>query len=456
MSSSFSPDEFTPAAGEAQAPETPVAASETGVKSAATKPSTAKQAVGGLLRPFKVLNFSLLFGGQTISVIGNALYTVALPWLILNNGGSAQELGIVLAAYGIPRMGCMLMGGWLADRLRPRRVMLIADIVRAVLVGLLALLALQGHPTLWQLCAIAVPLGALGGAFMPASMSILPDILNDDDLQGGNALNMSSMQGANLLGSAVAGVIVAIFTAGVGLLIDAATFVISAVSLALMRMKSSAPGNKREAGAASAASPDEAQAQEAPVSFLSFLRSSQLIHVVLLIAVAGGFCLGGLIEVALPAFVHGPMHGSASDYGIILAGASAGALVGGIFAGMLGKLKYKGLTMLGSGLLVAVSFGLLPFAGVLGAAVCMLIGGLTNSITNVLLFTKIQLIVPRHLLGRMMGLITFGSFGMYPVSAALMGVLSNQFGPALLFPCSGLLLALVMLLAMTQKSLRES
>ena len=76
---------------------------------------------GSVLRPFKVRNFNLLFGGQTVSVIGDALYAVALPWLILSNGGNAQDLGIVLTAYGIPRAGSMLLGGWLSDRLRPRR-----------------------------------------------------------------------------------------------------------------------------------------------------------------------------------------------------------------------------------------------------------------------------------------------------------------------------------------------
>jgi MFS family permease len=64
---------------------------------------------------------NLLFGGQTVSVIGDALYAVALLWLILSNRDNAQDLGIVLTAYGIPRAGSMLLGSWLSDRLRPRR-----------------------------------------------------------------------------------------------------------------------------------------------------------------------------------------------------------------------------------------------------------------------------------------------------------------------------------------------
>src|SRR6266568_7164461 len=103
--------------------ETPMI-DETNVKESSTEVGAAKPAAGGMLQPFKVRNFNLLFSGQTISVIGDALYAVALPWLVLSNGGNAQELGIILAAYGIPRAAGMLVGGWLSDKLRPRRLML--------------------------------------------------------------------------------------------------------------------------------------------------------------------------------------------------------------------------------------------------------------------------------------------------------------------------------------------
>src|SRR5713226_848861 len=201
MRTSFHPEDFTPDIRQAETPPMLKQAREVNAQDASTERGAAKPAAGGMLHPFKVRNFMLLFGGQTISVLGDALYAVALPWLILNNGGSAEALGMVLAAYGIPRVGSMLLGGWLSDRLRPRRVML--------LVGILAALALGGHPTVLQLCAVAVPLGAFGGAFLPASMAIMPDILSDDDLQAGNALNLASMQAALLVGSALAGVVVA-------------------------------------------------------------------------------------------------------------------------------------------------------------------------------------------------------------------------------------------------------
>lgn len=451
MSTSFPPDEVTPATSEAKTPT--MLKQDGSANDGSMEPKAAKPIAGGMLRPFKVRNFSLLFGGQTISILGNALYMVALPWLILTTGGSAQELGIVLAAYGIPLAASMLLGGWLSDRLRPRRVMLISDTVRLLLIAILAALALGGHPTLWQFCAIAVPLGAFGGVFMPASMSILPDTLSNEDLQAGNGLMMSSMQGANLVGAAFAGVVVAAFTAGAALAIDAATFLVSALSLALMRTVPRAIPSTKEAGE-SRENPS-ASPQEQGASFWNFLGASRLIQVTLLMFIVISLCSGGLIEVALPALIHGPMHGGASSYGAILAAWGAGSLVGSIFVGTLGKGKHKGLIILLGGLIVAAAIALLPVGGVPGAIVCMLIGGVANSGVTVLLFTAVQLNIPSHLMGRVMGLLMFSSSGMYPLSVAMAGVLSNQFGPALLFPFGGLLIGLAMLFGITQKALRE-
>jgi MFS family permease len=411
-----------------------------------------KLAAGG---PLKVRNFNLLFGGQTISVIGDALYMVALPWLILTTGGNAQELGIVLAAYGIARAVSMLVGGWLSDRLRPRRVMLIADAVRLLLVGLLALIALGGHPTLLQLCAIAVPLGAFGGAFLPASQSILPETLSTEDLQAGNGLMMASRQGANLIGSAVAGVVVAALTSAAALAIDAGTFLVSALSLALMRTTHRAAPGTGEQEARRENPISSVQERVEQIGLWHFLRTSRLIQGTLLMFIVIGLVSGGLIEVALPALVHGPLHGDASGYGLILAAWGAGAFIGAILAGALGKGKHKGLIMLLAGLLMAALIALLPTWGIAGAIVCMLIAGIAGSVVNVVLFTGVQLAVPSHLMGRVMGLLLFGSFGVYPLSVALAGVLSNQLGPAIFFPLGGLLLALAMLIGMTQRALRE-
>ncbi len=157
----------------------------------------------------------------------------------------------------------------------------------------------------------------------------------------------------------------------------------------------------------------------------------------------------------MPTLVHGPLHGNASTFGIILVAWGADAFVGAFIAGALGKRKHKGIIMLVAGLLMAPMIVLLPTWGIAGAVGCMLIGGIAGSIVNVVLFTAIQRAIPSHLMGRVMGLLLFGSFGVYPLSVTLAGVLSTQLGPASFFPVGGLLLALAMLLGMTQRALRE-
>ncbi len=185
------------------------------------------------------------------------------------------------------------------------------------------------------------------------------------------------------------------------------------------------------------------------------MRASRLFQVTIAISTAGNFCFGGLLEVALPSLVHGPMHAGASGYGLILAAFGAGALTGGIFAGMLGKLKHKGLVAMLLLLVMAGMLALVPHGGLFGAVIWMLLAGTANSISNVLIMTMLQLRIPRHLMGRVMGLLMFASFGTYPISVALGGVLTAQFGPATLFPFSGLLLALAILAGMAQRELRE-
>lgn len=110
--------------------------------------------------------------------------------------------------------------------------------------------------------------------------------------------------------------------------------------------------------------------------------------------------------------------------------------------------------MLFAGLLFAAMIALLPTWGVPGAMACMLIAGVTGSIVNVVLFTAVQLTIPSHLMGRVMSLLLFGSFGVYPLSVFLAGALSDHLGPAMFFPFSGALLTLAMLFGMTQRALR--
>ncbi|HLJ36249.1 MAG TPA: MFS transporter, partial [Ktedonobacteraceae bacterium] len=420
------------------------------------------QTRGSFFSPFKVRNFQLLFAGQTISTLGDTFYAVALPWLVLTTGGNPQELGIILTAYGLPRIGTVLLGGVLSDKLRPRRVMLLADIARAVLVGILAILGIWGHPVFWQLLAVAIPLGAFEGLFLPASFVILPDILDDSTLQAGNSLNFSSTQMANLVGSGIAGAVVGAVSSGVALAIDAGTFVVSAVSLAAMRLKkavavASTTDVMVEDMASAETSKETATGEsETAPGFWQILRGSALVQVAFIVAVIANLTFGGMVEVALPVLAHSSLNAGATGFGLMLAAFGGGALIGSIATGTFSKLSHRGVISLLAALLQALAITLIPYSGgLIGAMLCLLLMGFMNSITNVLFITLMQENLPRAQLGRFMGIILFASFGSYPISVLLAGILINHTGPAIMFPVSGAFLAAGAAFGLFQREIRK-
>lgn len=417
-----------------------------------------KQLLGNLLAPLRVHDFCLLFVGQMISTVGDMFYAVALPWLMLSSGHTPQELGIVLATYGVPRVGTLLLGGLLSDWLRPRRVMLLADIMRALLVGVLAVLVFTGRTGVLPLCAVAAPLGAFAGLFLPAYYAILPEILGADALQAGNALNTSSLQLALLIGSGLAGLVVSRLQSGPAFVVDALTFVVSALTLILMR------GEHRPAEAVTAQQ-EQALAQEASgreatfaqdITFWRLIRTWRLLQVAFLVIIFGNFLFNGLFEVALPTLARDQFMSGAGGYGLLLAMFGAGSLLGGLIAGSLGKIAHRGLLMLICIMTLGVLYSFVPFAGGLpGAALLIGCAGLTNGMLTVLAFTVMQQQAPPHLLGRLLGIFLFASLGLYPLSVALVGVVSSHVGPVILFPISGAMMLGAAAFGWLQRDIRK-
>lgn len=412
-----------------------------------------------LLAPLKVRDFRLLFGGQMISTLGDMFYAVALPWLMLSSGRTAQELGIVLAAYGVPRVATLLVGGILSDRIGPRWVMLLADGARAVLVGILAFLVIGGYTGVWQLCAVAIPLGAFTGLFLPAYYAMLPEVLSDEQLQAGNALNSSSIQMAILVGAAGAGIVVSRLQPAAALAVDALTFVVSAATLAMMRV------GRRGHAAQGQVSEEEGEAQSiatansafAPdITFWQLARSWGLFQVAFVVIIVGNLTFYGLFEVALPTLAYSTLAAGASGYGWLVAAFGGGALIGGLAAGGLGRLRHRGILMLSLIMALACWYTFVPFAGgLMGAALLIGLAGLTNGLLTVLAFTIVQQQAPRHLLGRIMAVFMVASLGLYPFSVALAGFVTVHFGPVIFFPISASLMVLAAAFGWSQHEIRE-
>jgi len=368
-----------------------------------------------------IRDFMLLWVGQATSMFGDQFHAIAGAWLVLKLTGDPLALGAVMALGGIPRAFFTLVGGAITDRFSPRRVMLAADILRLLISALMATQILTNTLEVWMIYVYTLVGGAIGGFFGPASMSIVPRILPEKDLQAGNSLTQGSTQLIGFLGPALAGLLIAAFPdekLGIGVLIalDALTFVISLVTLWLMRSGGEIHSSASQTNFRSVF----ASVRE---GIIYMLKDPTLRLVFVVIAIAN-LSFGGPVVVGVPYLADTRFLEGAAAYGVIISGYAGGNLLGIILSGALPKPGKKALQILMVALFAIFGLGI----GALGwisvtwlAALDMFIMGLLNGYISILLITGLQRNTPKEMLGRLMSMILFANMALMPLSQALAG-----------------------------------
>lgn len=198
---------------------------------------------GGVLRH---RNFRLLVTGSAVSALGNAITPVALAFAVLDLGGSATELGLVLAAFAGAEVVTTLVGGVLGDRL-PRSLMMQSSAAGAALTQvLLAASLIGGWSSIGLVTVVGTVNGVLGALSGPSSSALTPQTVPEDELARAVAVRRLLQNGAMVLGFAVAGILVGVFGSGWAIAIDAATFVVAAISFHLIDVPAVAGTGQRE------------------------------------------------------------------------------------------------------------------------------------------------------------------------------------------------------------------
>src|SRR5262245_7264448 len=164
------------------------------------------------------------------------MVAVALAFAVLEIGGSASDVGLVLAAGVFPLVASVLVGGVVGDRASRRAVMVIADLVRVASQGAMAALLIAGAADVWMLALLAGVTGTATGFFSPASTGLLPEVVPPEELQQANALRSSAISAGEILGPLAAGALVAAAGAGWAVAVDAVTFGVSAACLVMLRV----------------------------------------------------------------------------------------------------------------------------------------------------------------------------------------------------------------------------
>jgi MFS family permease len=401
-------------------------------------------------RAFKSRPYMMFWLGQTISNLGNAVFSIALAWQVLLMTHSGTAMGIVLLSASLPRLVFVLIGGVAADRLPRRRIVLWSDGGRGVIVLVVAILGFTGNLQLWHLIVEALIFGVVRGFFSPAIMSITPDLVKKDDLASASALTSISDNVTQLLGPLLGGLFIPLITPMGVFTINALSFFISAFLLISMRVSenhvASSAGMKElttsEKGSVTKRRGLRGVMMDVGEGFV-YIRGSRWLWISILCSSISNFGSAIPLGIALPLLVSNVYAQGPWLLGLMSAGGAVGSLLALLLIGQVRKIKRRGLMAYLAMMLVSLGLIILglPFPHVIGfitAILAEVIIGFGSAFFNTIWFIIIQEMIPREKLGRVSSLDTLGSIGLMPIAQGLGGLLTDFIGPATICVISGL------------------
>ena len=406
------------------------------MSSEAPLPRQARQA---LLRNSHYRRF---FVARTISNVGNGVAPIALAFGVLAlPGSSPTSLSIVLAAQAIPLVVMLPMGGVIADRLGRARVIAATDIILSAVVLTTAALFLTHTATIPLLALLGFISGLLNGVWFPAFVGLVPDVVRDEEhLQAANACVSVASNTGLIVGSALGGVLVAAFGAGIAIAIDGLSFLVAGLLVLSIRHVSTP--------------------QVSGESVLGDLVHGWRVFismrwVVIVVAAFSVIVMGwrGAEEVMGPVLAK-EQYGGAAGWAVVLGAMSVGLLVGAFVATRIRTDRPLVVALVGCFALpvwlLSLAFAL-PLAVVAGFA---LLWGLAFEVMGVLWFTALQTHVPRESLSRVSAYDAMGSLMFGPIGLALAGPLVSAIGLRESLIISAALISVALMGSLVPRSVR--
>jgi MFS family permease len=335
-------------------------------------------------------DFRRLYAAVAASELGDALHYIALMWVALEAGGPLGVVAVRLAD-SVPALIFGLHGGLAADRWDRRKLMIAADLTRAVVLVPVAVGGLTGHLPIWALVLAAFALATATSYFAPAYGAVVPALVGRENVQQANALVQATAQALSIGGWAVAAGLLAVLPISVFFAVNAATFFASAALIAGIghaagRVGHTEPPRLREGFAA--------------------LRPRPALAAGVLVLGIGVTISAGTWIAGVPTLVRDTIGAGAGGFSLVMAGYAVGSIAGGIALARF-PVRNKALLSMLAWVLYLPAYGLMALGDTLGIAIAGAVAaGLGQGSSVVLLTAAAQEDVPDALLGRVMGLIS--------------------------------------------------
>jgi MFS family permease len=386
-------------------------------------------------------------------MLADQAFLVALTWLVLRVSGSGAELGAVLAVASIPGTVLTPAGGVLSDRYSPAWIMIWANAGRVLLLALLTVLILADATMLWHVYIIAASLSALDALYYPASMSILPSLVDRDRLSAANALTQGAEQVSSILGPALAGSLLALLGLGASFGTTAILFLIATALFGAVARAAKPIGSP--AGDASEEVDGQSRAIPAFVEGVRYVWRDGVIRSLLVILLGTNLAMMGPLYVGGAVLAESRL-GGAGAFGTLVGAAGVGSLIGVVGAGSVSTFRRRGSIELALTGLLGIIVGAIAFVPNLVSAVTLATAiGATASFLGVITISWLQERTEPPLIGRVMSIAMFSAVALDPISFALAGVLV-ELDLTAMFLAAGILLLLTAFFGALSRTMREA
>ena len=380
-------------------------------------------------------NFRLFLFGQTVSLTGTWMQSIAQGWLVLQLTNSPFYVGVVSALSSLGVLLLTLYAGVVADRIDKRRTVVITQALLMLQAFALAALVWTHTVTVESVMALAAFLGIVNAFDIPTRQSFLVEMVGKDDLMSAIALNSSVFNATRVFGPAVAGVLIGSVGIAWCFFLNGVSYLAVIAGLLLMRLP---PRVRQPPGGSIWAGFRE---------IVAFIRADRRVSA--LVVLTALFSVFGFpFLVLMPVIARDVLHAGAAGYGALTAAVGVGALLGALSIAVWSGRIPKGRTLVAGGTSFGVALALFASSRTFPLSLALVaLAGCAMIFNNALTNTLLQTLVPDELRGRVMGFYSFVFVGLAPLGALQAGALAEHFGAPWAVAVGGTITALAMAVA---------
>jgi predicted MFS family arabinose efflux permease len=397
---------------------------------------------------FKNPNVSRYSLGLFLSALGDSVFYLTMAWMIMEVTGSGVIMATYLIAGGIPRIVMMLLGGVMADRLPARQIMIISDVLRAVIMGVLLLLCLDGTPPVWVLFVLGVLFGTVDAFYWPAEGVVRRRLVEKERFTQLASLLTGLMQLAIICGPLVGAMLLSAGGYTFGIAFNGVSFLISALTLFVIHILP-LPEQQADGG--------ERAKRSVRHDLLEGVRFVLQTPILLVLLVMSFFANMGVTSatVAMP-FLADSFGTGAQGLSVISSTMAAGGILGSVLL-TVWVIKHPTprmvlLSFLLHGLMICIMGFVMNHWQ---AAAVMFVAGISTTAIQVIFAGWVQTVIPAALIGRVFSVMVLMSYAGTPIGQAAAGLLLDATSPNQVFFYGGVFETIVVTLAFLTPAIRR-